>query len=151
MAKTGIFCVKNSVEEFHKSLLKKSNIIGAGLARDVYSIYANAQRQRWMTENNSEGKHWDNLSEPYKTYKRKKFAQYPGGGSKMLVATGTLFKSVTGEDLTYHRRIVEKNSITISTTLPYAVYVVETRPFMEFSDKTENKIRDRLIKYYFYE
>lgn len=145
--KIGFTVVSNAVEKMHADLLKKSNKIDAALARDVTVMFHNAQRQRWMTEGRSEGKKWKALDKRYAKRKLTQYAAYPGGGRKMLIATNDLVKSVTGEDRTYYRQKVEGSKLTIGTAVPYAVYVDEERPFMEFSKKTMKKMLERITLY----
>ncbi len=72
-----------------------------------------------------------------------------------MVATGSLVASVIGpsKDISspylrgstkFHRKIVTDKSLEISTTLPYAPYANEQRPFTEYSDKFWKQIGDEL-------
>lgn len=118
--------------------------------------YRNAQRQRWMTENSSEGATWERLNPAYAAYKLKRYGggpkyktgkrgegrwvpdgswpSYPGGGRKMLIATGDLFQSVIGPGKGFNK-IVTDRSIIIATSIDYAPMVNRLRPFMRFSQQ----------------
>lgn len=149
MANEGaIRMVKSAINRMHGDMLRVGNRVDAALAREIYRIYQNAQRARWMSENKSEGRPWKALNPTYQVKKIKRFAAYPGGGRKMLIATGALQASVIGTDTKHHRRLIERNRMVVATTLPYAAYVAEVRPFMEFGKATKAKIRAAIKKYW---
>jgi len=91
-------------------MLDRSNLASGFLNRYAYPRLIRMQRERWMTENDGQ---WEPLSEKYQKYKSKKFARFPGSGTKMLIATNQLFSAVTGEDQKYHRKIVKDNHLEI--------------------------------------
>ena len=138
--------VLSGIEDQMKKMLDRSNRMQAYLDRIVYRQYQNAQRERWITENASEGTPWAALNKRYKEYKKKAFASYPGGGSKMLIATGELFKSVIGPGGS-HRKTATDKQLAIYWTTPYAVAVGDIRPFNVFSQKTMNGIYSGLAKF----
>lgn len=130
-------------------IVSRGKSLRSYLNRVVYKQYQQAQIRRWNTENKSEGAQWKPLNSDYAAYKRKKYASYPYSGSRLLVATGTLLKSVVGLDPKYHRKIVTNTGITIMTTLEYAPYVAKTRPFMKWSRQTKREIIDGMKRYLF--
>lgn len=146
----GISFVSNGVDKLIKKLTDRSNKIDAGLARDVTTMFSNAQRKRWMTEGGSEGKTWDRLNPTYEKYKRTRYAGFPGGGRKLLIATGQLVAASTGVDTKYFARLIDKNRITFVIKVPYAKYVNEHRDFIKFSPATRKKIVKRLAEWYFH-
>lgn len=106
--------------------------------------YVNAQRQRWMTENRSEGRQWDRLNDDYAKRKRKQFSAYPGRGTKMLIATNNLFESVTEK----FQKVVTRKSLIIRISGPeYAPYVDEKRNFTRWGNKTISNMRQGWLKY----
>lgn len=121
-------------------MINRTKSLRGYLNRVVYRQYQEAQIKRWNTENASEGTPWKKLNPEYASYKRKKYASYPYAGSRLLVATGTLLKSVVGQDPRYHRKIVTNYGITIMTTLEYAPQVAAIRPFMKWSKQTKREI-----------
>jgi hypothetical protein len=121
------------------------------LNRVVYNQYKLAQIARWNSENGTETGTWTPLNEKYALRKLKDCAKYPYSGTKMLIAEGTLFQAVIGDGGSgkqYHRKVVDKNSITIgvSSDLKYARFVndgtpkMPARPFMEWSKGTKASI-----------
>lgn len=128
-------------------MVSRSKDVRVVLNRTIYKMYQEAQIKRWDTENTSEGRRWTRLSEPYRLRKLKKYANYPYGGTRILIATGTLLQSVVGGSQKYHRKIVRRDGLTIHTTVPYAPDVAEKRPFMEFSRKTTASWQREILKY----
>lgn len=123
--------IEKGGEKRFKQLLDRARESRTFLNTYVYRTYQNAQRNRWMSENTTQGRQWKALDPVYKKRKLTKFAEYDGQGRKMLVATGRLYKSVFG-DSSEHRKIVDATELRISTSVPYAVYVDEVRTFTKF-------------------
>jgi hypothetical protein len=142
----GMKQVLSGIEDNLNGMLDRSKRMQAYMNRVVYKQYQNAQRSRWMSEGNSEGDPWKALNPKYKERKKIIFAAYEGQGTKMLIATGRLFKSVIGPGAD-HKKIVTDKSIEVAWSTPYAVYVDEVRPFTEFGDKTMGEIYDGLAKF----
>lgn len=109
------------------------------LRSTAFPMWQAFQRKRWMTENTSEGRKWERLDPKYAKRKAIKFASYPGAGRKIMYASGRLFGGVIGET-TEHRRVIRGSRMTLSTTVPYAKYPNEQRPYTPLSDKSLNKI-----------
>lgn len=152
MAKTGLIQVMRGIEDNLQGMLDRSKAVQGYLNRNVYRQYQNAQRARWMSENDSEGAKWKALDPKYAARKKIKFASYPGAGSKMLIATSRLFSAVVGEGSnsegkSEHRKTATSKSLEIKWSTPYAVYVDDARPFSEFGDKTMQEIYDGLAKF----
>jgi|GEM_PF-7021294 len=141
--------IKKKADGIGKSfeqMLKNANGLSAYLNRVVYRQYQNFQRTRWMTENASEGDKWKPLSPAYKRWKHINLPEYPGAGGKMLIAKGRLYQSAIGPGAD-HRKIVTKNTIKISVTTPYADYVAQVRPFMEFGRASIDDIKKGVKEY----
>lgn len=120
----------------------------AFLNTHVFNMYKEAQAKRWMTENKSEGDRWKKLSPNYRKWKEKKYAKFPGGGKKLMIATNTLSRAAMGRDASGFRKIVTKNRLTISIStdkIKYASDVAKFRPYMKFGDKTKEKIKKAMI------
>ena len=81
-------------------LREMANISHAGktfLVQRAWPLYIEAQKERWNTLNRSEdGPEWPENNPRYATWKRKKFADYPGGGRGVMVASGGLVEAATG-------------------------------------------------------
>lgn len=128
--------VSKGIEDKLDAMTNRAKSIQSYFARIAYPRYQRAQIDRWQTENESEGERWVPLNSIYKKSKLWRFAGYDYAGTKMLVATGQLLKSVVGPGSAMHQAIFTNEQMVISTTVPYAGYVAFVRPFMEFSDKT---------------
>lgn len=138
--------VVNGIGNSLDGMIKRQNALRSYLNSNVYRQYQNAQRKRWMTQNNSEGDQWKPLNPDYAKRKLKKFADYDGAGTKQLVGTGRLVQSVVGPS-TDHRKLVTNRSIEIATVVPYGKYVSDIRPFMTFGDETIEKIVLGIMKF----
>lgn len=136
----------SGIEDNIQGMLDRSKSMQSYLNRVVYKQYQNAQRKRWMTENASEGTRWSPLNPKYREYKKKKFAAFDGRGTKMLIATDRLYKSVIGPGAD-HGKLVSDKRIEITWKTPYAVYVDEKRPFTEFGEQTMEQIYDGLAQF----
>ena len=125
-----------------ETMLDRGRAMQSFLDRNIYRIYQNAQRDRWMTENSSQsgnGQKWEPLDSAYATRKRRIYASYEGGGTKMLVATGKLYKAVVGPGQG-QRKIVTNSKLYISTTVPYAGHVDDARSFTSWSPAFRHKV-----------
>lgn len=144
---TGIKILTNGIEKKLDAMVKRSNQMDSYLNRNVYQTYQNTQRQRWMTENASfPSGTWNRLNPTYQIRKKKQFAQYDGGGQKMLIATGALYKDVIGGG-DNHKKIVDHRRITISTTNAYAVYVDKERDFTRFPRTFFDEIKKDMARF----
>lgn len=134
-----------------QDMVNRANDPRAFLNRVIYPMYQNFQRERWMTENVSETGKWPPLNSKYASYKLKAFGGFPGGGRKMMIATGKLFNSVVGGDggsaAQGHNKIVTKNELKIFTTVEYAADANDFRPFAKFSRGSMRDVSKALKKY----
>ena len=144
MTKITMEKIVNGVEEKLKDMTNRANSIQAYFARVAYPTYQKAQIERWQSENASQGKKWEKLDPIYAKRKLVKFAGFEYAGTKMLIATGDLFKSVVGPGSKGHQAKFTNTSMTVGTDVSYAGYVAEIRPFMKFSDATIKKWKDDL-------
>jgi hypothetical protein len=157
----GLTEIRNDVQTKLNNLLTQAKSTKA-MAR-VYSMYQALQVERFKTEGASEKMPWDPYSsQKYAEYKKKKYAKYPGSGSKLLIATSTLAGAIIGpgapfkgiekhraQFLTGAMRIAVEQSGVNAEGKPftYPQRVAQIRPFMEFSDKSINKMKEELKKF----
>lgn len=152
--------VRDDFENTKDKMLSRANSSGA-MAR-IYSLYQSFQTKRFQTQNASEGKTWTPLKPKYRQRKLTTFRTYPGSGTKMMIATGTLAGAVIGPGAPFsgvdkHRAVFKTRSMEIyvqesgsnaaNKPFTYAKYAAENRPFMEFSDEHINQMKDALIKF----
>lgn len=140
---------KTNVDKYLKGLLKKQKTIPAFLERAIYPRYQTAQRDRWKSENSSEGRKWKSLNPGYAAYKRKKFASYPGAGKAMMVATGALYNAATGQGPGLSKIITDRQMVISiqKGVIPYAEYAGSVRPFMSFSKKRISEWKQIIVQY----
>lgn len=149
MSDSNIKTIKSDVTARLAALLKAAKNKDGFLKGYVYPEYQYVQKQRWMTENATSdvtGGQWDRLNPMYETYKRKKFASYPGSGSRMLIAQYRLLPSVTGESKD-SRVLIQNGKLGIFSALPYASFVNEKRPFDTFSESWKKKVSQAWAEY----
>ncbi len=139
----------NGIERQLEDMVKRANLVPAYLNRVVYPTYQKAQRERWTAENSGAdfaGGAWPSLDPAYASWKKRKYADSPGGGSKMMIRTKRLFDSVVGPS-DEHRKIVDNKSLRIATTVPYAIHADAHRTFTQFSPKFYSRIYKDLTAY----
>ena len=141
--------VTDGISQVFKGMLQREKALQSYLNRNVLEQYRNIQRKRWMTENLSEsGIKWTRLNVNYAKRKRKIYAAYEGSGTKMLVATGKLYKSVIGPGEGF-RKIVTPRSLYLATTVEYAPHVNDARSFTEYSPASIREIRLSVARFIF--
>jgi len=149
MSDVNLTVTNNGVSLALTALIDRGRSMQSFLNRNIYRIYQNAQRTRWMTENESEGGRWKGLNAKYERYKRKRFASYEGAGTKMLIATNRLYKSVIGPG-NGQRKIVTNSSMVISTNVGYAKYVDDARSFSTWGPEFRAKIKQSIGDFIMY-
>lgn len=142
-----ISTIEDSVSKRFERMLKNPNLVRGFLNRVAYPMIIRFQRERWQSENATEGAPWDALDPLYARSKLKRFAIYPGGGRKMLIATSRLVKGVVGDVAADHYKLVEEKRLYVGTSVPYAKWVNKQRNFTRFGNESISKIRDELKKY----
>ena len=139
-------------------MITRAETLTAFVNRVVYPIYQRYQRRRWMDENSRQTGQWQALNSAYAERKKRMYGgmekrgggtwpSYPGQGTKMLIATGRLSKSVMGDDASEHRKIVTNKSLRIFTTVPYATYVNDVRDFSTYGKSFYREVGAELKKY----
>ena len=78
MAKTGIRMVNRGAHDLINSIESNVKDYRELFTRVLYPMYQDAQRNRWMTENSSEGSKWKAITPSYAAYKLRRY----GGGIK---------------------------------------------------------------------
>jgi hypothetical protein len=128
---------RRGIEKNLQEMINRASSMAPFFNKNVYAQYQNVQRKRWMTENQSEAgtPAWPELNSTYKKWKVVKYASSPGRGTKMMIATDTLRKSVIGPGEGF-RKIVTPRSLTIATTIQYAEHADKARTFSKYSPET---------------
>lgn len=180
MAKVNITTITNQIEANLAGMVNRTEALPGFLKRDTYRRYQKAQLERWQTEGASEGKKWAPLNAKYAAWKRRRYGAgasyqfhhslkasanmrhvwgpFPGNGTKMLIATGTLVAAVVGpvkglksfpmkSSAENHRMIASKKGIEVGWTVYYANDVNEKRNFENFSPKTEKEMVDAVFAF----
>lgn len=130
-----------------RGMLDRGNLVRGWLNRYAYPAIIAVQRQRWMSEGASEGAGWAPLNPTYARYKLRKFADFPGGGRKMLIATGKLVDGMTGDNMADHYKLVTTTKLEVGTLVSYAKYVNEKRNIVDLSEATIEKLSKSLNDY----
>ena len=143
--------LEDKVSESLKSLMARGKSGKAFIQAYAYPKYLEHQMLRWASQNWGS---WPALNPKYAEYKKRKFANYPGQGERMMIATGKLYQSVIGENKKYHVRIITENELIVGINLggknelEYARFANELRPFMDFKTSQDKSfIKDLKEKY----
>jgi len=148
MASVEITKVKDGITLSIDAMITRGKSVSSFLNRATYPVYQQLQIQRWETENASENESWNPVKPDYATIKRKRYAGFPGGGQKLMVATSKLAFAAQG--LAGALKIVTESSMTVGIDqgfIPYAKYPGADRPYMSFSDDSISKMTDPLVQY----
>jgi hypothetical protein len=165
MAKARLVKTSDGIEREINAFLERGSTIQAYLNKVVYPQYKKAQAARFQSENSTEGATWAPLSTKpyfawwekgpngkfgtyyaggYAEHKKYLYADYPGGGNNLMIATGKLSQAARGVgDGTL--KVISGNTMTVGvdeSIIPYAGYAAEARPFMEFGRDTTDMILD---------
>ena len=143
--------VTNPIKDWQESLLSRERAVQSFIVRVLYPYYKKLQIERWKSENSSQGENWRPISKKWIDIKTKDKQKDPSGfpgGSAILIHSSTLFKSVTGLDQTYHRAEFTNTSMKIATTLDYAKWVAQDRPFMNFSDDSIDEMKKKFTDWW---
>lgn len=144
--------VKNDVRRRLQNMVKAGKSPKAYLNRVLFRQYQAAQAERWMSISGnsggttSEGDNWDPLTSRYRKWKEGRRG-FLAGGRRMLVATGRLEKAVVRVLPPDGKKVVTDNSLIVTTSIPYAKYVAESRNFVGFGKETIAKMREGLADY----
>lgn len=146
---TALKAIQDGIREDLTSKLTRADTIDAYMNTALFRQWQRAQVERWKTENQSEGARWLPVTPEYGNRKRTKFASYPGGGAVTMVATGKLMTAATGRGPNFLKKVTSKQAVfgVSLSGVPYASFAAEARPFMEFSDSTEDEFRRGIDKF----
>lgn len=139
----------DGITEKINAMVKRANTLPQFFQRNLKRRYLDAQKKRWMSENETaevDGGKWKELEPTYAAKKLTRFKGYPGGGRKMLIATNRLVDSILARSTEY-REVTGDKSWIVSTTVPYAGYVDEKRTITEFSKDFYHGINKDLVTY----
>jgi len=148
---------KKTLDKAFKNLLASDRFFPGWANRELIPAYSDMQLRRWKSKNSESGGLWKPLNKAYAKRKLDRFASMPGGGRKMLIASGRLLAgvippearsqlSVQGPSEEF-RKVVTKNSVVLSTAVPYAKYVNEEREFTSVAQQYRRKWALQYAKY----
>lgn len=142
--------IRNGLKAWQDQMLSKDREKQAFLNSVVLPYVLERQKERFGSENTSEGSRWQSIEASYAQRKRKRYANFPGGGEKILVATGRLAFAAGGEprESGDFEKITSGSGILIRIGVPYAPYQNPVRPFTTFSDVTHSTIKQMIISYF---
>lgn len=132
--------------KFLDNFVNKANAPAAFLNRVAYPMIIEFQKRRWVSQNSTEGAPWRELNPAYERRKLKKYAEYPGGGRHMMIATGRLVDAATMES-DEGWKMVKDNRLYITINVPYAKWADKERNFTKFGRQSIDEIKDALKKY----
>jgi len=136
--------VKNDVDTRLKEMVQRGRSSRAYIARVIFPRYQEYQLLRWQSEDQFS---WHPLNERYRLYKLRKYYNYMGRGSKMMIATGELLQSVLVKPGHKGRVLFQERSMEISIDLPYAKFANEKRNFTKFSPLFIGQLKQDLATY----
>lgn len=148
MAKIKWTTKQDGITESLTAMLNRAHSLSALFNGPIYRVYQNAQIKRWESSGSSEGSTWAPVRDP--EAKKIKYAAYPGGGRKTMVATTLLSRSAIGQNSSGIAKIATSTGLTVKINLgvvPYAAYPADARPYMQFGKKTITQMRDMISKY----
>lgn len=132
----------DGIERYIGAFLERGKTIQAYLNRVAYPQYQQAQVGRWQSENASETGQWAALNPKYAVRKIKEFAEFPGGGRALMVATGKLSQAAMGRG-DGALKVISGNTMTVGvedSVIPYGRWAAGLRPIMEFGQDTTDLI-----------
>jgi len=144
-----ISAVKKGIRDNLTSKIKRLDSVSHYLNTVTVRQYVQAQTNRWKSQGASEYKPWPNVSEEYAKRKRRMYAGFPGGGTVVMVATGTLVETVTKN---FHKVVLKRGLIiNVPATGPteYFRYANEKRSFTKWSRQTISEMRKGLREFIF--
>lgn len=149
------------IQDSLNEMLTRGKSVESFLNRVTFGQFKEAQIARFQSNNETEGTPWDVLTTKYQTWKEKQAAggvmqsrmsrnakkvismarEVKGGGKIIMVLTGTLAAAATGESGAL-LKLATENSLKVyidETLIPYAAYPGLKRPYMSFSESTEER------------
>lgn len=139
--------VEDTATKRIEDMINKGRSSRAFFAKYVRPAYQEAQRKRFATENTSEGPKWANLSPNYAKHKLEKFKGFPGGGRKINIATGRLVDALLLKNKEDAHELIFETSYVIKFGVPYAKYVNEVRPIVEFRKEFYDDLKKKCTQW----
>lgn len=162
--------VQDDISKHLAGMVTRANTVSSYLNRNVLRQYFKAQQERWETQNASQTGRWPDLTAKYLKQKKRMQAGSAAAGQfkrlsakppkfslasvgaldTVMVLTDRLRKGATGQDSAYYLKDITNTKFEVSintSALPYAVYPGRQRPFMEFTDETEQRWRDGIMAF----
>lgn len=138
--------IGNGIGEQIKGYLDRARLIDGYINRVIYPTYRHRQAKRYQTENASEGTKWAPLNPDYAKRKLTKFASYPDGGRKTMIATGRMKDSVIGPGADHKKIGPSKGRLEVYWTTPYAVYTEDIRPVNVWDRRQDEEMYHGAVK-----
>ncbi len=137
------FSFQDNITKSLKGMVDRANAMSSYLNKNLFKQYQKAQIARFESENETETGQWQPLNTKYLAQKKKKASKnsWPGAGNAIMIASGKLKDAATARSQDY-LKLVTNTSFTVSINtgaIPYAIYPGVMRPFMEFSQETEDE------------
>ncbi len=148
---------KKTLDKAFKNLLTSNRFFPGWANRILIPEYGDMQLRRWKRKNSESGGVWHPLNKTYAKSKLRRYASMPGGGRTMMIATSRLLAGiippknraeagVKGPKEEF-RKAVTKNSVILTTSVPYAKEVNEEREFTSVSQEQRRKWALEYAKY----
>lgn len=153
---SGMKKIKDTVSDRLKAMIEKGKSAEGFFAQVAYPEYRNAQRKRFLTENDSQGNKWSPLNAKYKEWKRVNYAGWVGDGQKTNIRSGRLITSLLGKSFgegesvdgtKEHRLMIQDKFMLVGTTVPYAKHVDDVRPIMQFKKEFIDSLKTKYLHY----
>lgn len=143
----GIKKVQDTATQRLEDMVSKGKDSRSFIKKHLKPFYIDAQRERFDSENVSQGSQWEALSPKYAKYKLKKYATFPGGGRKINVATGRLYRTLTFQEDNAINEMTDDRTWIVIFDVPYGKFVNEARPVLKFNNSFTSQIREKFIEY----
>ena len=157
---TGMKADTSKFDAWAKKMLSLDKQIAGALQTIVYPFLFDGDQSRqflrWQSKGASEGSPWRPLTQKYAKQKLRRFAKFPGGGTRLLVATSRLLSANTGrpEESGDINKLIMNGVLYVRIGVPYAKFVHKfksggiNRDIMRFAPETYAEMK-ALVKGYF--
>lgn len=170
MPRARLIKTSDGIGQALNAFIQRGKTVQAYLNRKAYRQYQTAQKERWQSENTSETGQWAPLStKPFFAYwekgpdgkfgtyyaggyeeqKKYLYAEFPGGGNALMIATGKLSQAAMGRG-DGKLKVITNTTMTVGiddSAIPYGKWAAEARPFMHFGPTTIQKITGDLARW----
>lgn len=132
-------------------MIERGRSVRAFWMRKVLPRYVAAQKSRFITENESQTGRWLAINTAYAKYKTVKYKSFPGGGRKLLIATGRMMQALILDNKNDIGVVATDESLVIALKtqdkFEYPKFVAMMRPIMSFTNDFKKEIKADLITY----